>query len=125
MKTLTLYGAALLVLLVLDGVWLKFIIKDFYVSQVGKLLAPTVTWWAVALFYLVYAGAVIYFAVVGASSLGEAALRGAALGFVAYMTYDLTNLATLAGWSLPLALVDMAWGACITAAAAAAAFILV
>jgi uncharacterized membrane protein len=35
------------------------------------------------------------------------------------MTYDLTNLATIKAWSLPLALIDMGWGAVLTAAASA------
>ena len=36
--------------------------------------------------------------------------RRAALGFVAYSTYDLTNQATLRGWPLTITLVDIAWG---------------
>ncbi len=37
-------------------------------------------------------------------------LHGAAFGFVAYATYDLTNQATLNGWPLAVSLVDMTWG---------------
>jgi len=44
--------------------------------------------------------------------------RGSA--FFAYATYDLSNLATLRGWPLRLALVDIAWGTALTAAAATA-----
>ena len=47
--------------------------------------------------------------------------RGALFGLVAYATYDLTNLATLRGWSLPVTLVDIAWGAAVTALSAAVA----
>ena len=39
-----------------------------------------------------------------------AIVAGAALGFVAYSTYDLTNQATLRGWPLTITLVDIAWG---------------
>jgi uncharacterized membrane protein len=39
---------------------------------------------------------------------------GAAFGFFAYATYDLTNLATLRGWSLTLSIVDVAWGTFVT-----------
>ena len=35
------------------------------------------------------------------------------------MTYDLTNLATIKAWTLPLALIDMGWGAFLTALACA------
>jgi uncharacterized membrane protein len=39
---------------------------------------------------------------------------------MAYMTYDLTNLATLRGWPPGLALVDTAWGCLATGLAATA-----
>jgi uncharacterized membrane protein len=46
--------------------------------------------------------------------------RGALFGLVAYATYDLTNLATLAGWPASVTLVDLAWGAAITCVTALA-----
>jgi uncharacterized membrane protein len=46
------------------------------------------------------------------------ALRGAAFGFVAYATYDLTNHATLRNWPTLVTIVDMAWGTFLTAAVA-------
>jgi uncharacterized membrane protein len=42
--------------------------------------------------------------------------------FFAYATYDLTNLATLKDWSLPVAVVDLLWGTALTSAAAAAGY---
>jgi len=51
-------------------------------------------------------------------------LYGALLGFFAYATYDLTNLATLRGWSPTLAIVDMAWGTFITALAATGGWVI-
>jgi uncharacterized membrane protein len=50
-------------------------------------------------------------------------LFGALFGFCVYAAYDLTNLATLRGWPLTVSLVDLAWGAVVTAAAAAASFL--
>ena len=55
-------------------------------------------------------------------SLSAAILYGALFGFLAYMTYDLTNLATIKAWTLPLALIDMGWGAFLTAAATAVGY---
>ena len=52
----------------------------------------------------------------------EAVLRAALIGLLVYGTYDLTNMATLRHWSLRLALVDIAWGTLVSAAAGAAAF---
>jgi uncharacterized membrane protein len=48
---------------------------------------------------------------------------GAALGFFAYMTYDLTNMATLKVWPLHLAAIDIGWGTFVTAAAATAGYV--
>ncbi len=45
---------------------------------------------------------------------------GALFGFLAYATYDLTNLATLRGYTVTVALVDMAWGTALTAVSATA-----
>jgi len=47
---------------------------------------------------------------------------GALFGLVAYATYDLTNLATIKGFSLKVALIDMVWGMIITAAVSVVTF---
>ena len=43
------------------------------------------------------------------------------LGVVAYGTYDLTNLATLRGWTAKVAVVDVVWGGLLTSVAATVA----
>lgn len=121
MKLLLVYGAALATLGLLDAVWLGLVTKSFYTQKIGHLFGDTVVWWAVILFYLLYAGAVMYFAALPAQDLPGALLRGALLGFTAYMTYDLVNLATLRDWPLSFAAVDVAWGTGMTALAACAA----
>ena len=55
-------------------------------------------------------------------SLGEAALSGALFGFFTYMTYDLTNQATLRNWTSQLTLIDIGWGTLLGAISATAAF---
>ena len=52
-------------------------------------------------------------------------LYGALFGFFTYATYNLTNFATLRNWSLPLTLVDIAWGTIAAAVAAAISFMVV
>ncbi|MBL6853990.1 MAG: DUF2177 family protein, partial [Alphaproteobacteria bacterium] len=49
-------------------------------------------------------------------------LMGAAFGFFAYVTYDLTNMATLKAWPAWLAAMDVAWGTLVTALAATAGY---
>ena len=44
---------------------------------------------------------------------------GAFFGLVAYGTYDLTNLATLRNWPLPMVIVDLVWGAVLSGVSAA------
>ena len=39
---------------------------------------------------------------------------GALFGLVAYGTYDLTNLATIKGWSLKVTIIDLLWGGILT-----------
>jgi len=75
-------------------------------------------------FYLGYGAGVVFFAVrpgQAAPSARRSAGLGALLGAFAYGTYDLTNLATLKGFTLSVALVDMAWGVTITAISSLAA----
>jgi len=70
---------------------------------------------------------VVLFVVIPALDAGswQRALRfGALFGFVVYATYDLTNLATLKGWTAGVAVADILWGATLTGAAASAGFAL-
>ena len=52
-------------------------------------------------------------------------LYGALYGVSVYSAYDFTTLATVRGWPLAVSLVDLGWGAFVTAAAAVAAFLAV
>ena len=54
-----------------------------------------------------------------------AATRGALLGCVAYATYDLTNQATLRGWSPVITMADLVWGTTLTAVTATGAYFVV
>lgn len=117
------YAGALLAFVALDLVWLGVVAREFYQAQVGSLLRDRPNWAAAFLLYAVYAAGLAYFAIVPALDTGrlaDAALRGALMGLVVYATYDLTNLATLRGWTLPVAAADILWGVCVSAAAAAA-----
>lgn len=121
MQTLASYGVAFLVLGVLDGLWLVFVARDFYQREIGALMLSEVSKLPALLFYLGYPMGLVLLALTPRpDSMALAVARCALLGLVAYGTYDLTNLATLKGWSVRLALVDTAWGAMVSAAAGAA-----
>jgi len=116
-----LYGIALLVMLPLDIVWLSTVGKGFYRDQIGALLLDQPRLVPAAAFYLLYGAGVVLFAVspaVASGSALQAALWGALFGFFCYMTYDLSNLATLRGFTTAFAVVDIAWGTVMTAVVA-------
>jgi uncharacterized membrane protein len=126
-KYLVLYVATALVLVVVDGVWLGVVAREFYRSRVGHLMAPGVNWSAAAAFYLIYPLGVVIFAstpALAAGSWSTALLYGALFGFFAYVTYDLTNLATLRDWPVSLVAADVTWGTLITGVSATAGLLL-
>ena len=120
-----LYFATLVVFLAIDMVWLGVLAKGFYQRHLGDLLRPDVRWGAALLFYLIFVGGVLLFAVLPAlerASFRYAVLLGGLFGMIAYATYDLTNLATLRGFPPIVAVVDMVWGFVLTAVVAGAGY---
>ena len=116
------YGVALVVMAVLDGAWLGWLAKDFYKRELGGLMTDSVRIVPAALYYLAFPAAIVYLALTPEPmGLSEAVLRGAVLGLAAFGVYDLTNLATLRGYTVTMTLVDMAWGTFATAVASGAA----
>lgn len=110
------------VFLILDAIWLGVITRELYRREIGDLLLPKPNFGAAAIFYAIYIAGLVYFCVlpgVAEQRVMRGLVSGAAFGIVAYATYDLTNLATLKGWSTTLVLIDIAWGAVASAAASA------
>ena len=117
------YGVTAGVMLALDAVWLGLVASSLYQHQIGHLMAEQPRLGVAALFYLAYPVGLVVFVVMpqaGRAGLAGAVKLGALFGLIAYGTYDLTNLATLKGWPVSLALLDMAWGATVSAASAGA-----
>ena len=116
-KAVWAYIGALLAFLVLDGLWLGVLMSSTYKELLGSLMLAQPKWGPAIVFYLMYVLGVVFFVVLPAlarASARRAALAGAFFGLVAYGTYDMTNWATLQGWSAQLALMDMAWGGLLT-----------
>ncbi len=119
------YVGALVAFLAIDAVWLGYLAADFYRERIGHLMLDQPNFGAAAAFYLMYLAGIVYLAVAPAVRAGNwriALARGAALGFVAYGTYDFTNYATLAGWPLDMVLIDLVWGTFLTGSAAVASY---
>jgi uncharacterized membrane protein len=110
-KALVAYVGTLLAFLVLDGLWLGVLMAPTYRALLGSLMLDQPLLAPAVVFYLLYVMGCVVFVVLPAVSWQRAARMGALLGLVAYGTYDLSNWATLKGWSAQLAVMDMAWGA--------------
>lgn len=115
-KTLFAYLGTMLAFLILDGLWLGVVMGPTYKSLLGPLMLDQPRLLPAALFYLLYVLGCVVFVVLPSASWQRAARLGALLGLVAYGTYDLSNWATLQGWSAQLAMMDMAWGTFLIAA---------
>lgn len=121
MALLKAYPFVIAAIVTLDLLWLGVLMKGFYQTRLGHLLSDTVVWPAAIVFYLVFAVGILVFAVLpglSADSLARTLMLGALFGVVAYATYDLTNHATLKNWPMVVTVVDIAWGAALSALAA-------
>ncbi len=110
---------------IIDAIWLKTM-NPFYRRQIGDLLADKPNLGYAVVFYVIYIAGIVFFALRPALDGGSwlsAAGYGAALGTFAYATYDLTNAATLKTWPWQLIVVDILWGAALTALATLAGWL--
>ncbi len=115
------YIATGLAFALIDSVWLRTMYTRLYKPEIGELmmrggfrLAPAI------IFYLLYILGMMVFAVGPALSSGRwqtALLQGALFGFFCYMTYDLTNHATMKVWSTKVTVLDILWGTFLTGSA--------
>ena len=124
-KLLSLYGICVAVFFALDFVWLSTATSRIYEPMLGDLLAKQPKLGVAAVFYLVYVVGIVVLAVVPGLQQGSvfAALwRGALFGFLAYATYDLTNLATIRDWPWQISAIDMAWGTVLNSTVAVAGY---
>ncbi len=123
--TIKLAAFGALAFMVLDGVWLGVLMKNFYRDQLAPIvrladggIAPN--WPAAIVVYALLGTGIALFVIPRAPSASLAAGYGALFGFVVYGVYDFTNYSTLRQWPFVLTLADVAWGAVASAAAAVA-----
>jgi uncharacterized membrane protein len=115
---LKLYAIALPVFVLIDGVWLGLVAKNFYAKQLGYLMRTDINWIAAILFYLLFIVGLVVFVITPALDAGswtKALLLGALFGLISYATYDLTNLATIKDWPLLVTGIDLLWGSVLSA----------
>ena len=112
---------ASIIFLVIDIIWLSYSVKAFYRPNLGNLLNDQPIIWAAVLFYLMYVAGlaiIVIYPSLQLDSFFHAFWTGLVFGCVAYGTYNLTNMATIKGWSSSVVIVDMIWGSFLTGGSA-------
>lgn len=117
MSIIGVYLIGLVAFLAIDAVWLTAVMRPLFERNVGELLREQMVWGAAAGFYVIYVAGIIYFCTMPglrADSVALAGGHGLLLGFLAYGTYEFTNMTTLKGWDWSMVVTDTAWGMALT-----------
>ena len=115
------YLATGLVFAGIDSIWLTVMSGVLDRPLLGDMLLEKFNVVPAVVYYLLYVAGIVIFAVSPAFDADRwttALINGALFGLFAYASYDLTNQATLRGWSPVVTIVDLCWGTALTAAAA-------
>ena len=122
--TIKLAAIGAVAFMVLDGVWLGLVMKNFYRDQLAPIvrlgdggIAPN--WPAAFVVYALLGTGIALFVIPRASTASLAAAYGGLFGLVVYGVDDFTNDSTLRQWPFVLTLADVAWGTVASAACAA------
>lgn len=126
LKYITAYLATGLAFALIDSVWLRNMYARLYKPEIGELmLSSGFRMGPAVVFYLLYILGMMIFAVgpaLAANKWQVALTQGAMFGFFCYMTYDLTNFATLKVWSVKVTVLDIIWGTVLTGSASVAGY---
>jgi uncharacterized membrane protein len=122
------YAIVFAVFLAIDFVWLSNASRWFYYPEIGQLLREKPNFLVAFIFYALYAVGLLVLVVQPAlnhEGIGRALMWGALFGLVAYATYDMTNLATMKGFTTRIAIIDMVWGTVLSASVSTIAVLLI
>ena len=122
---ITLAAIGAVAYMVLDGIWLGLLMKNFYRDQLAPIVrladgGISPNWPAAIVVYILLGTGIALFVIPRAPTVPLAAAYGAVFGLVVYGVYDFTNYSTLRQWPFVLTLADVAWGTVASAACAAA-----
>ncbi len=119
MDKLKQFLVAFVLFVILDLIWLGFVMKDFNMRQladIGRIEngAFQVNYTAALIVYVLMALAIPFYVLpqlTAVDSHMKVFLTGALLGLIVYGVFDMTNLAILKNYPIPFIAPDMAWGA--------------
>lgn len=101
------------VFITIDLIWLGLVAKKLYDKYLGYIMTKNINWIAAIVFYIIFVIGLLIFVIQPAlaqESVKYLIYYAMAYGFVTYATYDLTNLATLKDWPIPITIIDLIWG---------------
>ena len=104
------FAIALLVFVILDGIWLGFIIKPTYSRLLKRFKIKKTNLLSALLAYALLALGISLLVIPRIITSGNAFLLGALFGLVMYGFYNFTNLAIFDGYELSFLLIDTLWG---------------
>lgn len=119
------YAASLVLFLFVNMIWIKSIMMPIFERHVGSIMLEEPRMGPAVAFFVLYLAGLVFFAVLPAVEAGTwqtAWIYGGLLGVVAYGTYEMTNFSTLKGWTLQMLVIDIAWGAFLSAGVAVVGF---
>lgn len=121
-QTLSAYLVAMIAFGIVDLIWISNVAAPMFRDMLQDALATDVRLAPAIAFYVVFPAGLTYFAILPglkSASVANTLISGGLFGLFTYATYDLTNYATLKGWTLETTLIDIAYGIIASALVAA------
>ncbi len=109
---------AMAIFLAVDATWLATVGRSIYFVELAGMLKDQPNFPIALIFYVIFVMGLVGFVINPAMIAGDvvfAIKMGAFFGLVSYATYDLTNLASLKGFTTRIAMIDLAWGTFLSA----------
>jgi uncharacterized membrane protein len=116
------YAVAFIMFAAVDLAWITIVAAPMFKEALQDSLAPVVRIAPAVAFYVLFPAGLVFFSVgpaLRSASTSTAFVNGGLFGFFTFATYDLTNYATLKGWTLQITLIDLAYGSIVCACIAA------
>tara|TARA_B100000131_G_scaffold101641_2_gene98645 strand:+ start:3582 stop:3989 length:408 start_codon:yes stop_codon:yes gene_type:complete len=117
-KNIILFLIAFIIFSIIDLIWLAYVGRPIYVYYLGGFLRENPIWSSAIIFYIFFIIGMIVFVIrpaIKQLSYRYALSYGSFYGFITYMTYELTNHAVIKAWPFGIVLIDIAWGAILSA----------
>ena len=112
------YISGILTLLILDGVMIWFVVLPTFKRYIPSYLNTEMNLPAAIAFYLLYILVLLFLVILpwveDSLTISRILTNSALLGFGAYMTYELTSMTVMKGWSWNMVMIDVLWGTFLT-----------